>query len=176
MRASLLIVGAILVVIGLVLAFVPLIQSISQDTVANTTTESVFQGYAWNITGFAITGSIPITISWTASGPVKTELVICSGGGFNGYFYCAGTPSWPSNQSGTSGTASFSAPSGSSLLFAMYSQNATTGHVNGELAESTIGLIIVIVGIILLIVGVVLKGKHTSHVTTPPNGSEPPPT
>ena len=170
MRIGILVAGAILLVLALVLTFVPFIQTASRDVRSNAPSSTSFQSYIVNETGFSLVGKIGLSVSWTANAPVRTVMEICSNGGFSGPFLCVGggTPSWPGNGSGTSGRASFSVVTNTSVLIAMYSTNATTGHVNVYGSSSNLGLIVLVIGIILLILGIVLKRRKKSQPTSAP--------
>jgi uncharacterized membrane protein len=169
-RAGFLIAGAIVIVLGLVLAFVPLLPAVSQSIPANTPRSTALQGYEWNITGFSFTGKFALSLSWTSNQAVRTLIEVCSNGGFNGYFVCVGggTPSWPGNGSGTSGSDSFSVVTNTTVLIAMYGANGSQGYVTGHAADSNVGLILLVVGIILLILGIVLKRKKKAEAVPPP--------
>jgi uncharacterized membrane protein len=174
-RIGLVIAGVIVLAIGVVLAFVPLVQAASQDMVSNPPIETEFHGYAWNVTGFSITGNIPVSTAWTSTGPATFVIQLCSNGGFNPYYYCTGTSHWPGNQSGTSGSETFNVPSGATLLVYLHSENATTGHVNVDIAQTTIGLILIVIGLILLVLGIVLGRKSRAAPAPPPSPSTPSP-
>jgi uncharacterized membrane protein len=177
-RVGFVIAGVIVLALGLVLSFVPLIPAVSQSIPANTPRTTQFHSYEWNITGFSFTGKFALSLSWTSNLPVRTLIEVCSNGGINGSLACVGggTPSWPGNGSGTSGSDSFSVVTNTTILIAMYGANGSQGYVTGHTADANVGLILLIVGIILLILGIVLKRKKKAQPVQPPPEPVPPST
>jgi uncharacterized membrane protein len=173
MRLGFVIVGVILLIIGAAISFVPVVGQGSNNLTAN-------NPYTANATGFSITGSIPASVTWTSSGSVDFIVGTCS----NTSPTCSGgtTHEWWQNDS-TGGTIAFSIPTGGQVIFGILTTNATTtGSATLTLAETSIGLILIIVGILLLIVGLVLKSKKqkaalaaAAEPSTPPATPPSPP-
>ncbi|MCI4372828.1 MAG: hypothetical protein L3K02_04205 [Thermoplasmata archaeon] len=175
MRIGFVVVGVVLVLLGAVLAFVPLIQVASQTITEGTPYEA-------NVTGVSVTGSVPASVSWSSNATISIEVGTCSTLQSNGM--CSGSVSLLPIQNGTSGTFSFSVPTGGAFVVAIASLSAATASITVKLAQSTIGLILLIVGILLLIVGLVLKRKGSKMAassmaapmpSTPPASPPPPP-
>ena len=175
MRAGLLIGGAAAIVIGLVFALVPFVPQVSTSLPSNTPRTTVFHGYAWNLTGFSLTGRIAVALSWTANLPVNTTIEVCPSGAFNGTYVCRGTSSWPGNSSGTSGGDTFNVAVGSTVLIAMYGSNQSQGYITGHVTNGTVALVILILGIVLLLSGVVLRRRKKVPPPTPSAQSIPAP-
>jgi uncharacterized membrane protein len=161
MRAGILVVGIVLIILGGVLMFIPLIQSSS----ANLSTTQ--PAYEVNVTGFSITGTIPGTISWTSNQAVTMDAGTCSAVSSNNT--CTGSRNILSSENGTSGTFTFSVAPGGAIVVGMIGGDAATASVTVKLAQTTVGLILLVVGIILLLVGAV------THKKVPPAAPVPPP-
>ncbi|MGP8073319.1 MAG: hypothetical protein ACLPZM_09400 [Thermoplasmata archaeon] len=147
MRAGLVVVGVVLVILGVVLAYVPLVPQAAVNVTASNSP------YIAHVTGFSITGSVPGDMTWTSSSQIDLLFGWCAG--LTPSFTCIGSnQSWVWNN-GTSGTVSFSVPAGGSLVVAV--NGSGSASVNIKLAESTIGVVTIGLGILLLILGVVLK-------------------
>jgi uncharacterized membrane protein len=172
MRIGILVVGVVLIVLGAVLGFVPLVQVASQSINESTPYEA-------NVTGFSITGSVPASVAWSSSSSISVEVGTCSSLQSNGS--CSGSVSLQPIQTGTSGTFSFSVPDGGAFVVAISSLTAANASITVKLAQSTIGFILIILGIVLLIVGLVLKSKGakmaapTMDSSAPVSTPEPPP-
>lgn len=159
MRAGIVVAGVVVLVIGLVLAFVPLVNQ-------GSTHVGQFQSLAEGPSGFSITGSIPVSITWSAatSGSLSVAVSSCSPSSASAGT-CNGPYTWH-NQSGTSGSESFSIPDGGSAIFAFSSLGGAS--VTMTTALSTIGAILLVIGIIVLIVGLVLRRKQPKPSAVPP--------
>jgi hypothetical protein len=177
--------GIVLLVIGAVLLFVPLVPQADQTIKSNSSLPvSVF-----SVSGFSITGSIPVSVSWTSNASV---IVVGAAGG-NIANSNISSVSGIVTQTGTSGSFTLNQPDGGEVVlgvlggsgFGGSGSNATvTFHVSTAL--TTVGSILLIVGILILIVGLVLKSKSAKMATpaagqwtpppTPPAGGEMPPT
>jgi hypothetical protein len=153
MRSGLVIVGIILLVLGGVLMYVPLVPQ-------STVTVTYASPYAANVTGFTPTGSIPGTVTWSSSSSTEAILYVCTGAVHA--FSCNGTQS-TQYENGTSGSFSFSVHSGGTILI------GTSGTISAtvKLAEVTIGFVVLVIGAVILLLGVVLRGKKPAAAAAP---------
>ena len=156
MRKGILIVGVVLAVIGAVLLFIPVTPQASQSIDSNSATPfTLFQ-----VSGFSITGSIAVSVSWTANTTVTMAAVTCSAACAGGN---ASSIAGLALQSGTSGSFTLGQPNGGYVLVGIFSSGSGSPPAHATLnvttAQSTVGSIVLILGIVLLIVGVVLKSK-----------------
>lgn len=163
MRAGIVVVGVVLLVIGAVLLYVPLAPQPAQTMTQSSSSASP---YAFQVSGFSITGSMPVSISWTSNTSVILAAVACSG-------TCSGNISSVSGvvlQTGTSGSFTLSVPDGGTVAIVAESSTGgpSTTTVNVTTAETSIGSILLIVGILLLIVGLVLKRKSAKPMGASP--------
>jgi uncharacterized membrane protein len=179
MRMALVVVGVVLLVIGAVLMFVPVSSQADQTIPAH----SALPFVEFSVSGFSLTGSIPVAVSWTSTGPVT---VVAVAGSTN-----VGNPSAATGatiQTGTSGSFTINQPDGGAVVLGALnlsgngnSSPSTTFKITTAL--TSVGSILLIVGILLLIVGVVLKSKSkiSPQPMAPPMdqstgmGSSPPP-
>jgi uncharacterized membrane protein len=158
MRLAIVIVGVILLIIGAVLLFVPLVPQQSTDLSATS------PGAELNVSGFSIVGSVYFSMSWTSSAAVDFFAGVCSGG-VSSSGNCSSIGATMTWLNSTSGTWSFTAKPGDSIGFGMVSSillggsSNATANVKITASLATVGSILLIVGIILLIVGLVLKKK-----------------
>jgi uncharacterized membrane protein len=141
--------GVVLVVVGAVLSFVPVA---SQG--AQTVTEST--PFTANETGYSLTGFVYASFSWTATSDIQFTLFTCPTLIANGQ--CSGTTYYV-NQSGTSGSGSFSVQSGGFVAAYISGTGNPSASLTIKLAEPTFGLIAIIVGLVLLLVGVILRKR-----------------
>ncbi len=158
--------GVVLLVIGLVLSFVPLVNQ-------GSTQLGQYVEDAAGPSGYSITGSIPMSISWTSSnsGELAVGVSSCSVSQVQASS-CSASTTWH-NQSGTSGSESFSVPDGGSVTFVFSA--AGGGSITLTTALTTIGLIVIVLGILVLIAGLVLKRKQPKAPPMAPVTSNPPP-
>jgi uncharacterized membrane protein len=161
MRAGIVVVGILLIIIGAVLMFVPLLSSASVNLSSSQPEQEV------NVSGFSITGGIPATLSWTSNQPVNVSVATCSSVAGNGT--CKGTVSLLSAENGTSGSFSFNVPAGGGIGVGMVGGDAATASVTIKLAQTTVGLIVLVIGVILFLVGAAVRRK------VPPPPPPPPP-
>jgi uncharacterized membrane protein len=175
MRIGLVIVGVILLIVGAVLLFVPVVPQ-SNETVSSSSSTPYYEA---SVSGYSISGSIPISVTWTSSGPaVEVAAGACSSGCTN--------PSQVSSltfQNGTSGSFTLNQPNGGSIVMGEIYSGSSAVNVTFKIttALSTVGTILVPVGILILIVGAVLKGKGAKMAAAPaptpaePSSTPPPP-
>lgn len=155
MRMAIVVVGIVLAVIGAVLLFVPVVPQANQTVQSGSSTPYVL----FSVTGFSITGSIPVSMSWSSPTSVTILAAACSA-------HCSANVSQISgitSQTGTSGSFTLSQPDGGEVIFGVLSFNtsgsAPTVTLKTSTALTTVGSILLIVGIIVLILGVVVKSK-----------------
>jgi uncharacterized membrane protein len=164
MRLGLVIVGVILLVIGAVLLFVPVVPQ-ANETVS---TSSTLPYDIFSVGGFSLTGSIPISVSWTSSsGAVEVVAAACSSCSSQN----ASSVSGVTIQNGTSGSFSLSQPDGGEVLVGAIGSMSSPTNVTFKIttALTTVGSILVIVGIVVLILGAVLKsGKAKAAAAAAP--------
>jgi hypothetical protein len=163
-----------LLLVGAVLLFVPVVDQGSQTV----DTSSALPGELVSVSGFSLTGSIPVTVTWTATSAVEVAVASCSGSCESAN---ATGVSGVTTQSGTSGTISLNQPDGGEV--AMVAFSTTGGHganvtFDVKTALTSVGSILLVVGILLLIVGVVLKSKPkggAAPMSAPPSEAAPDP-
>ena len=166
MRLGILVAGIVLVIIGAALTFVPVVPQGSQTVRSNSTAPY----YAGSISGFSLTGSIPVSVSWTASSDVEIVAVAasCDGAGCSNATQISGA----TLQSGTSGSFTLDQPDGGSIIMGVVSTpggSSANATFKITTAVTTVGAILAIVGIILVIVGaVVRKGRKATTVAPAP--------
>lgn len=160
MRIGMVVVGVVVLIIGAALMFVPLSPQPSQTLTQ--TSEST--PYAFTISGISLTGSIPISVSWTSNTTITLLAVACSGTCGN-----LSTLSGVTLQTGTSGSFSLSVPTGGTVEIGTITTGGTPSSttVNVTTALTTVGTILLVVGILLLIVGLVLKRKPKGMAQPP---------
>ncbi|SRR5258708_10679655 len=159
MRAGWLGIGVVLLILGAVLAFVPIVTSA-------TGTVDALDPMVFNVTAaFSLTGTIPLEIDWSSSQTVTIEVVTCSS--INN-LNCQDESN--STQTGTSG-AFHVAPKTNGAVGVVLN-GLGSASVTVKEAQTTLGAILLVLGVLLLIVGLVLKKKARPM----PIGAPPTPT
>ena len=164
MRIGIVIVGVVLAIIGAALLFVPVIPQSNQSikTVSDIPSNAVL-----NVSGFSLTGSIPVSVSWTSNNSVTVLAATC----FNCLSENVSSIAGVTIQRGTSGSFTLNQPDGGSIYVGAVSPTETPSTVTFKIttALTTVGSALLIVGIVLLLVGVVLKSRKakTAAATTP---------
>jgi hypothetical protein len=153
MRMGLVVVGVVLLLIGAVLLFVPVVPQ-SNETVSS---NSELPYYAASISGFALTGSTPVSVSWSVNGSTPVEIVAgaCTSS-------CANATQISSitTQNATSGSFTLNQPNGGSILMGVvYGGGPVTVTFKIATALSTVGTALLVIGILVLIAGLVLGRK-----------------
>ncbi len=174
MRIGILVVGIVLIVVGAVLLFVPVGVQSSTTIDNNSSTPEAVQ----SVSGFSLTGSIPIAVSWSSPVAVTIGAVACTGTCSN-----VSQLSGITIQTGTSGSFTLNQPNGGSIGFVVVPATGGAPSTNVTFkftpALTTVGSILIILGIILLILGVVLKRKQPAAPAAAPSypaaGSAAPP-
>lgn len=191
MRKGLLIVGVILLVLGIVLAFVPLVtQSVSSTESSGTSTGSYV--YVWNNNGVILPATVKV--SWTAPDTTEFFYFSCTNSlsastvqstSFNLTQQCNGLQTYGASSvtsggqtinydTGTSASQSISVPAGGTLIFGgVPASGSETISITATYPEPLFGLILIILGVLLAVVGVVLKAKRKGPKV--PKGQQPPP-
>ncbi len=170
MRRGIVVAGIVLLIIGFVLTFVPVVPQTSETVYS----DSYAPDYHAHITEYSLTGNIAVAVSWTANASVVilAAALSCQGSG------CPNESitqvSGLINQSGTSGSFTLQQPSGGSFIMGIWS---TAGNVSASAtfklttAITEIGALFVIIGVLLLIVGLVLRRKVKAPAATPGPGA-----
>ena len=165
MRTILVIVGAVVLVVGAVLLFVPIVPQASQKVSSNSASPYVFM----SVSGFSLTGTIPVAVSWSANATVTVVAAACTS--------ACNTISGLSSltiQSGRSGSFTLNQPDGGEVIFGIAnSSSPASATFNVTTATTTVGSILLIVGIVILIVGVVLKSKGKAMPAAQPMPAPP---
>lgn len=182
-RKGLVIVGVILLVLGAVLAFVPLVSQSVQQT--GSASSSGFTGYVWDNNGIFLPAMVKV--SWTSSSDAAFFYITCTNtitqsqaqaANFNLTSSCNGMKTYGAQttsfggqtynyDTGTSGSQSITVPGGGTLLFQGTSTGGSTINITANYPEPLIGLILLIVGVLLLLVGLVTGAKKPKAQTPP---------
>jgi uncharacterized membrane protein len=167
------VVGLVLLIIGAVLTFVPVAPQPS-ETVYSDSYEPYYHAH---ISEFSLTGTIAVSVSWSANATVEILAAALSCQGSDCPTGNITQVSGLVNQTGTSGSFTLYQPSGGSFIMGIWS---TSGNVpasatfNLTTAVTQIGVILVIIGILVLIAGVVLRKKRPkAPAAVPPAPSQP---
>ncbi len=169
MRIGWLVAGVVLLVIGAVMLFVPLVPQGSQTVQASSSAPF----YAGNVSGFSLTGNIPVSVSWTATTGVEVVAAACSAQCDSGNI---ASLSDLTIQNGTSGSFTLNQPNGGSIIMGIATSSSGGAQATFKVttALSTVGTILVVVGIVLVIVGVVLRSKKARAAAVEPSATEQP--
>jgi uncharacterized membrane protein len=171
MRIGIVVVGVILLILGAVLLFVPLVPQSNQTV----DTSSSLPFIAFQVGGYSVTGSIPVAVSWSSPTSVEVVAATCSGTCMNSNASASGI----TIQSGTSGSFTLNQPNGGTVGIGVLAPSGSSGSnttVTFKIATalSTVGTLLLVVGILLLIVGVVVKSKKSAAAASPPALATPP--
>lgn len=173
MRIGWVVVGIVLLLIGAVLLFVPVVPQANETVSSSSSTPY----YAANVTGFSLTGNIPVAVSWSTSGNASVSIIA---GACTSSCQSLSQVSSLTFQNGTSGSFTLNQPDGGSIVMGVASSGSSNVTFKISTALTTVGTILAIVGILLLIVGIVLRKKSkgsaspapatpsTESTTTPP--------
>lgn len=181
MRGGVVAVGLILLIVGFILAYVP----IPGQTVPSTSTSNTSPGAILSVSSppfLFFTSTLPFSLSWTATAALTVYVYACGSDST-----CASvTPNSTTpvvTGSGASGSVSFTAQKGqyyeiygkssAATWTATYSATYAVPFIGGSL-----GFFLLILGIVILIVGLVVKKKQppspaptTVPAPAPPAGS-----
>lgn len=169
MRTGVVIVGVVLAIIGAALLFVPVVPQTSETVQSNSATPF----YEGSVAGFSLTGSIPVSVTWTANTTVEMIAAAASCSGTN----CANASqiSGATIQSGTSGSFTLNQPDGGSIFMGIAPTGGGPANATFKIttALTTVGSVLVIVGILVLIVGAVLKRRTMAMPQAPAQPVQP---
>ena len=159
MRIGIVVAGVVLIVIGAVLLFVPITDQGTQ-TVTSSAPEVL------QVSGFSITGSIPVSISWTSSSAVEVLAAACSSSCDTGNINAI---SGLTIQSGTSGSFTLNQPNGGEIVLGVITTGGSSASATFTVktALSLVGTILLLVGIVILIVGAVLRSRPKAEAMPP---------
>ncbi len=168
MRAGAVVLGVLLMVGGAVLAYVPFVPQPEQKVTS--TNPLVF-----NVTAlFSLTGTDPLSASWTATVSVTLWAASCdhvNPNGSNLSNICRGF-AVIATQNGTSGSFSWAPKLGATVLIGFVPTNLSstngTATINVKTAEPAIGWIVFFLGLILLIVRLVVRKRGEPMPASPP--------
>jgi hypothetical protein len=162
MRVGILVVGIVLAIIGAVLLFVPVVPQASQ------TTTSTVPVVLLSVSGFSITGSIPVAVSWNSTTSVIVVGVACTATCNQNVSSLSGV----TLQTGTSGSFTLNQPNGGEIGLAAENSSGSgspsTVTFKVTTAISTVGSALLIVGIIVLIIGAAVKSKKAQVAAPAP--------
>jgi hypothetical protein len=151
-------VGIVLVIVGAVLLFVPVYPQ-SDQTIP--TSHDGIGEEQFNISGFSITGSVPVAVSWTSEATVTVYGAVCN-------FYCGlthfGSPYLMQN--GTSGSFSLNPKSGEGVYLWAVRGNVTNVTFKVTTALTTAGLTLLALGGLVMILGALLKSSRAKSAAT----------
>lgn len=148
MRPGLVVVGVVLLVVGAALLFVPLIPQASQTVTYQKTS------YSANLTGYSLTGSVAGSLAWNSNRTIEFLFVTCPTS------TCSSGAFTLQDQNGTSGTFSFSVPSGGQIVAGILSgPPGSSATVKLTLTEPTYGSVLLVGGVLVLVVGLGLRRK-----------------
>ncbi len=165
MRGPWLPLGIVLLVVGAGLLFIPIVpQGGHTETVAFLSADRGWYQLSENVSGFSITGVVPVSVSWTSSALVDVDAATCSG-------YCDNVDQVASVMQvevGTQGSLYLNQPNGGSIFLAWAQQTFAPASVNITFSiwtDLTIaGPLVLISGSIFLILGVVRGSKDRLEV------------
>jgi len=158
-------VGAVLIVVGVVLLYVPFVPQKSITVPASQGPPDYEVG---TVPGSSLTGKIPVAFAWTSSVTVTVYGGTCSNPCSN-YSELSGIVV----QTGTSGTFTVQQPVGGTIFVGANTSTGPAGSVSVKVttAFSTLGSLFVIGGVALALVGLVIRPKRATSAL----GEAPPP-
>jgi uncharacterized membrane protein len=161
-RAGLILAGAVVVLLGVVLLTVTLVP---QPNVVVTTDSSSSPYYEGSVSGFSLTGSIPVSVQWSSSGPSVTVVYAVCSGSCSNYSQVSDL----SSQNGSTGAFQLHQPNGGSItLGVVYGGGPVSVTFKISTALTTVGTALVVLGVVLLLLGIVLRRrKPPSPVPAP---------
>jgi hypothetical protein len=172
-RPVLVLVGMGLIIIGVVLAAVPLFPQ------PRTTLSSATPTEAFNVTAaFSLTGTVPVTVAWRSSATVSVFLAACDPGPSTSGPLASG-PLCPGAayqiQNGTHGTASLNVKPGGILVVALNPSGGNAGNATATVdvtsANPVLGTLLLGIGIVVLVVGAFLRRRPAASSPTASPGS-----
>jgi uncharacterized membrane protein len=168
MRIGLLVAGIVLIVLGAVLLFVPVVPLQSQ-TVTSTSPD------IFNVTtAFSPTGNLQLALTWSSATSTTFAVFTCGTinlAAHNVSGICRGL-SIIGFQNGTSGSFNFGTKVGSKVFAGIVSQRPGTASVNVSGTSPIIATLLIVLGLVLAIVGVALKKKVRAAAAPAPRTTE----
>ncbi len=153
MRLGVLAIGVVALALGIVLLLVPVLSQPARSVPAPSGAPT-FSVAA--VPGSSLTGTIPVTVSWSADTAVRVIVGVCGGN-------CTSTSelSEVTLQSGMAGSISLNQPVGGRVFLGANASGARAGSVSFRLttALTTYGSLLIIGGAILLLIGLVLRRR-----------------
>lgn len=173
MRSRLAAVGIVVALLGVALLFA----AVAPESEENVDSSAEAPYYTGSVDGFSLTGSIPVSVTWSVNGsfPVEVSAVACAP-----QSVCVPERAPIAHENGTAGSFSFAQPNGGAILLDV-SYGAEPGEVvtfHLTVALATAGSVLAVAGLGILLVGVVARPRSgppdASSAATPP--TELPPT
>jgi hypothetical protein len=180
MRRWLMVLGIVLILVGIVLSYVPIVPEGSHTaTVALHSFASEWSGwyqFSENVSGYSLTGVIPVTISWTASAGTDADAAACFG-------YCHNITQvedfMKTEGEGTSGSFSLLQPNGGSIILALIQQSTPPASDNFSFSITAVltvaGPVLLTLGTIAIILAGILRPKGEARRPEVPSSERPPP-
>jgi hypothetical protein len=166
MRRWVLVFGFAAVAIGLVLVFVPVVVQPTEVVPADRGPPTYYRA---DVTGFSITGQLPILISWTSSTPVTLVAGACTS-------TCSNFTdiSDLTLQEGTSGHFTLDQPVDGSIFVGANASGAANGTVaiHPETTVSAAGSILMTGGIVAVLLGVLLRPRRPAQAAIVQNPAD----
>ncbi|MCI4327187.1 MAG: hypothetical protein L3K16_06100 [Thermoplasmata archaeon] len=165
MRPVIVVVGIVLLIVGAVLMVEPVVPQSNQTISSNSALPYVVE----SVSGYSLTQTIAVHISWTA--PATVTVV---GGACTASCNSSSSASDLTIQSGTSGSFTLNQPNGGEILFgaingSTFSQGSGAANATFMVttAFATVGTLLVVVGILLVIAGLVMKSDKARAAVQP---------
>jgi hypothetical protein len=163
-RAGVAVFGVVLVVVGAVLWYFPLVTNSSSIEVPTG------DGYVFGLPGVLLIGPIPYTASWTSGGPTNVTVYAC--GTDSG---CPNGPVAPvvATASGASGSIRWTSSAGHYFLLVPNTTSNVTVEYSSPIGAGLVGIGLLGVGAIVCVVGLATRppGSRTTSGApdSPPN-------
>lgn len=160
MRWTLVMVGLVLIVIGGVLLFVPVVPQNDQKESVQFLTGAA---YVENVSGYSITSSIPVAVSWSSNSSTK---VLVGAGTCSSSCSDRRIPGPVTWENATGGSFTLNPPNGGGIelvVLGWYGPSTVTFKITSALGTAPTALIVV--GAALLVLGFVLRAKGEAAPT-----------
>ncbi len=162
MRSRLAAVGIVVALLGIALLFAAVAPE--SDRTVDSSAKAPY--YVGRVGGFSLTGSIPISVSWSVNGssPVEVWAAACALGDV-----CGSALAPTDYENGTAGTLTMSQPNGGSIVLGVL-YGGTPGEVvtfHLTVALATAGSVLAVVGLAILIAGVVVPSRSAPSGPAP---------
>ena len=160
-RPKWVVVGAAISVLGVALLLVPLTPQAS---------ETVRSQYVGSVSGFSLTGKIPVSVTWTSPEPVQIGAAACAATCTLSDYRNTGAV----HQNGTSGSFTLSQPDGGSIIMGNVGPMPQIVGLPGPnitfritTAPTTIGTGLAVIGGVVLIFGLILRSTKRVRASVP---------